>query len=93
MITSIIVVQAKSYKGVIIYFFDLQTSKVSGTVIWNGNSARDTRADISHWIIIWAAVIIGASTVVVDSVIIGASTVVVDSVIVFIVILTFIFTS
>jgi len=71
MITSIIVVQAKSYKGVIIYFFDLQTSKVSGTVIWNGNSARDTRADISHLISIWTAVVIIASIVVVDNVIVS----------------------
>ena len=63
--------QAKSYKGVIIYFFDLQTSKVSGTVIWNGYRARDARAAIGRLIIVWTIVIIVAFIIVVDSAIVS----------------------
>jgi len=63
-------VQTKSYKGIIIYFFDLQTSKVSGTVIWNGYSARDARAAISDLIIIWTIIIIVDSIIAVDSAIV-----------------------
>jgi len=95
MISSIIVVQAKSNKSVIIYIFDLQTSKVSGTVIWNGNSVRDTRAAISHLIIICAVVVISASTVVVDSTIVLIATFIalIAISIVLITILTFVATS
>ena len=63
--------QTKSYKGIIIYFFDLQTSKVSGTVIWNGYRARDARAAISRLIIVWTIVIIVAFIIVVDSAIVS----------------------
>ena len=71
MVTSIIVVQTKSYKGIIIYFFDLQTSKVSGTVIWNGYRARNAWAAISRLIIVWTIVIIVAFIIVVDSAIVS----------------------
>ena len=63
--------QTKSYKGIIIYFFDLQTSKVSGTVIWNGYRARNAWAAISRLIIVWTIVIIVAFIIVVDSAIVS----------------------
>jgi len=78
MIISILVVQVKSYKGVIIHFFDHCTVKVLSKATCNVNSAWDTSA-LTTIIIVTSAVIIVASSVVIvtASVVIVATSIVI----------------